>query len=352
MTRPYTPAQVEPPAAARAARRRAADRGRHRADHGRRADLRLGGRHDLGRSGRWPRTGRRSGCWPTGSPRRWPSEFAKGGLVQRSQGKWYPGEALPRWQIGLIWRTRRRAAVERSGPAGRPVRRPDQAYEDAPARAEALARAVTADFGLPAEQLRPCFEDPLARLADEVGRPEGPRPDRRARERPDPDLVAELDRAETTPAAWALPLVPSWFGEGWASPDWRTRRGRLVLVPGESPAGTRLPLGSLSWTDPDYAGEDSYADVEPPLAEADAGARAMVVDAERDPGPDGAGGRGPGRLRARLPAAAGEAGGLRRAGRRCSTGPRPRPEPGSSSRATARRPTRGSSTCWSPRTPG
>ena len=39
-------------------------------------------------------------------------EFAKGGLVQRSQGKWYPGEALPRWQIGLIWRSRRRAAVE------------------------------------------------------------------------------------------------------------------------------------------------------------------------------------------------------------------------------------------------
>ena len=47
------------------------------------------------------------------------------------------------------------------------------------------------------------------------------------------DLVAELDRAETTPAAWALPLVPSWFGEIWASPDWQTRRGRLVLVPGE-----------------------------------------------------------------------------------------------------------------------
>ena len=45
----------------------------------------------------------------------------------------------------------------------------------------------------------------------------------------------------------------------------------------------RLPLGSLSWTDPDYAGEDSYADAEPPLAEAGAGARAMVVDAKETP---------------------------------------------------------------------
>ena len=131
-------------------------------------------------------------------------EFAKGGLVQRSQGKWYPGEAQPRWQIGLIWRCDGEQLWSDPSLLADPFEA-DQAYEDAPARAEALARAVTADFGLPAEQLRPCFEDPLARLADEVGRPEGPRPTGEP-ERSGPDLVAELDRAETTPAAWALPL--------------------------------------------------------------------------------------------------------------------------------------------------
>jgi hypothetical protein len=31
-------------------------------------------------------------------------------------------------------------------------------------------------------------------------------------------------------------------------------RGRLVLVPGELPAGDRLPLSSLSWIDPNYSG--------------------------------------------------------------------------------------------------
>ena len=37
---------------------------------------------------------------------------------------------------------------------------------------------------------------------------------------------------------------------GWASADWRLRRGRIVLLPGDSPAGLRLPLDSISWQPP------------------------------------------------------------------------------------------------------
>ena len=201
--------------------------------------------------------------------------YAKGGLTQRGQGKWYPGEDQPRWQIGLVWR------ADEQPLWSDPARLADPhdeaaAVEDAPARAEALARAITADLGLPESQLRPCYEDPLARLLNEVSEPEGPRPDRDPAYA-DPGLVAELDQAETEPAAWALPLVPSWFGDGWASPDWRTRRGRLVLVPGDSPAGMRLPLGSLSWREPDFGGEESYLRAKPDPTTAEA-PRAVVVD--------------------------------------------------------------------------
>ena len=133
---------------------------------------------------------------------------------------------------------------------------------DAAASAERLARAITADFGLPDDQLQPAFEDPLARLVTEVSQPAGPRP---ALDPEQPDLswsVTGSVRGRT--AAWVLPLVPAWFGEGWASPAWRTRRGRLVLRPGDTAAG--LPLDALSWTDPDYVGEESYTKAGPALA--------------------------------------------------------------------------------------
>ena len=202
--------------------------------------------------------------------------FAPGGLVQRSEGKWYPGEPLPRWQIGLIWRSDGEQLWSDPALLADPF---DSAKQDldSSASAERLARAITADFGLPDEQLQPAFEDPLARLATEVSQPAGPHPAFDP-EQPDPQLVGELDRSETEPAAWVLPLVPAWFGEGWTSPAWRTRRGRLVLVPGDSSAGSRLPLDALSWTDPDFAGEESYTKAGPSLNEAVGQPRAVVVD--------------------------------------------------------------------------
>jgi uncharacterized protein (DUF2126 family)/transglutaminase-like putative cysteine protease len=202
--------------------------------------------------------------------------FAQGGLVQRSEGRWYPGEPLPRWQIGLIWRSDGEPLWSDPALLADPF---DSASRDLDARASAerLARAITTDFGLPDDQVQPAFEDPLARLATEVSQPAGPRPALDP-EKPDPQLVGKLDRSETQPAAWVLPLVPAWFGEGWVSPTWRTRRGRLVLVPGDSSAGSRLPLDALSWTDPDFAGEESYTRAGPSLNEAAGRPRAVLVD--------------------------------------------------------------------------
>lgn len=184
------------------------------------------------------------------------AHYAGGGVMHRGQGKWYPGEPLPRWNISLQWRT-----------DGVPLWQHPELFADpwdtaadpgAVDGAEQLARRVTAILGLPVGQLVPAYEDPLAELAAEVRKPEGPRPEEAA----NAAAVAELDGAETTPAGWVLPLTTD--GD-WTSPAWRFRRGRLVLAPGTSAIGFRLPLDSISWEDPEWPGEPSYFEAGPPL---------------------------------------------------------------------------------------
>jgi uncharacterized protein (DUF2126 family)/transglutaminase-like putative cysteine protease len=182
--------------------------------------------------------------------------WAPHGLVQRGQGKWYPGEPLPRWQIGLHWRTdglplwNDDALLADPWPTGNSKADP----VDAEAAYKLLA-GIADGLGLPLTQVRPAYEDPLSRLAAKVRAPSGDAPP------PEDDLPSDsadgraallgrLDEAVTAPAAYVLPLHRRDDEAGWASADWRLRRGRIVLLDGDSPAGLRLPLDSISWRPP------------------------------------------------------------------------------------------------------
>ncbi len=175
------------------------------------------------------------------------------GLVQHGQGKWYPGEPLPRWQIGLHWRRDGRPLWADPALLAEPWSgAPGEAQPDS---AERLLAAVAAGLGLPDSQVRPAYEDPLFRLWESVRKPDGypvgPADDL-AEDRPDSraELLARLQDPITDPAAWVLPLHRRADDAGWASADWRLRRGRIVLLHGDSPAGLRLPLDSISWRPP------------------------------------------------------------------------------------------------------
>ena len=68
--------------------------------------------------------------------------------------------------------------------------------------------------------------------------------------------VAALDAAgRGDPVGWVIPLHPVAGARTGDRPDWVTthwtlRRGHLVLIPGDSPMGARLPLESLTWQPP------------------------------------------------------------------------------------------------------
>ena len=200
--------------------------------------------------------------------------WAPGGLVQRNQGKWYPGEPLPRWQIGIHWR--RDGQPLWNDPALLADPWGDESAEVEPEAAQQFLAAIAEGLGLPATQVRPVYEDPLSRLARAVRMPAGDPVE------PDEDLeadtaaarsalVARLEELVSEPAAYLVPLHRREDDTGWASADWQLRRGRVVLLEGDSPAGLRLPLSSISWRParPSMASD--------PI---ESGARALPVDRE------------------------------------------------------------------------
>ncbi|BBX16861.1 transglutaminase [Mycolicibacterium duvalii] len=214
--------------------------------------------------------------------------WAPGGLVQRNQGKWYPGEPLPRWQIGLLWRSDGQPLWRDETLLADPwAEEPPTAVVEADTAAH-LLHAVADGLGLPASQVRPAYADPLSRLLAAVRRPDGepaaPADDLSADSAAArAALLARLDSPVSDAAAFVLPLHRRDDDTGWASADWRLRRGRIVLVDGDSPAGLRLPLDSISWTPPRPAFETDPLERRSGLPAGDDEATAAVEDAESVP---------------------------------------------------------------------
>lgn len=194
-------------------------------------------------------------------------------------GKAYPGESLPRWTLDLCGRKDGVAVWRELPPSGRTFT-PQALVEAARALAEALARAL----GVEGNVLE-AFEDPWRFLQEEAALPVDVDP--LAADLDDPEerrrLARVLDRGLATQAGYVLPLARA--GQGWASERWTFRRGRLYLIPGDSPMGLRLPLASLGGVWPPLSvEEEAFAPLDPRSAEAialeEAAAEAAFARAE------------------------------------------------------------------------
>lgn len=182
--------------------------------------------------------------------RRLRDKFAPNGLLHFGQGKWYPGEPLPRWALSLLWRKDGRPLWRNADLIASVPRSPAPTVEDARRFTETLSTLL----GLSVDYVQPAFEDPADRLLREGALPANIDPT-------DPKIDDPIERARmmrafeaplSTPAGFVLP-VQRWgaqAGGGWISEVWKMRRERLYLMPGDSPIGLRLPLNSLPYVAP------------------------------------------------------------------------------------------------------
>jgi uncharacterized protein (DUF2126 family)/transglutaminase-like putative cysteine protease len=182
------------------------------------------------------------------------TRFAPGGLLHYGQGKWYPGESLPRWAFGLYWR-KDGVPIWKNADLIANIENPRKAEI---ADAERFAEGTAQKLGLGAEYVLPAFEDPAHWLQKEAALPANVDPsDSRLSDPEERSRMARVfDQGLNTPKGFVLP-IQRWNAAAkphpgrWRSERWKVRRGNLFLTPGDSPLGLRLPIASLEHVSPE-----------------------------------------------------------------------------------------------------
>ncbi len=178
------------------------------------------------------------------------AKYGAGGLQHYGQGKWYPGEQLPRWSLNLFWRK-----------DGVPVWEHPELFADerrdyavTPAQAQQFLAGVARRLELDPKFVFPAHEDTWYYLWRERKLPSNVDPfdarlaDPLERER----LRRVFSQGLDAVVGHVLPLARDESPGTKGAPRWRTgpwflRGERCYLIPGDSALGYRLPLDSQPW---------------------------------------------------------------------------------------------------------
>ena len=174
------------------------------------------------------------------------SRHAPSGLLHFGQGKWYPGEPLPRWSLSLFWRKDGEPVWQ--DPALFADESVDYGADDVSARD--FLTNLAGRLSLDAKYVFPAFEDALYYLWRERKLPVNVDPFDSKLENPleRERLASVFTKGLGKVVGYVLPMQRSGSTElHWVSGPWFLRAQRCYLVPGDSSMGLRLPLDSQPW---------------------------------------------------------------------------------------------------------
>lgn len=214
-------------------------------------------------------------------------KFAPNSLLHIGQGKWYPGEPLPRWALGLYWRKDGQPLWQRDDL----IADESKDYGHGPPEAQAFIERLTKQLGIKQAYIKPALENAEHYAQIKAALPVNVTPeDNKLENAEDRERLKRVfKRGLDTPVGFVVPLSPR-AGKGggkWTSGKWllptddreaavdapeATQDDPVVLIPGDSPVGLRLPLETLPWVEeedyPYVVEADPVEAAEQPLAEA------------------------------------------------------------------------------------
>ena len=169
--------------------------------------------------------------------------FAPRGFIHQGQGKWYPGEPIPRWQYAIYWRTDGQPLWKNEDLLADPTRD----YQATATTAKRFGRTLAAKLDVAPDNCQPAYEDNFYFLWETGNLPVNIDP-----RRVDPadklerkTLQELLEIGMDKPRGYVLPLTFDHNAGDWKSCHWKLKRGRIFLLPGNSGMGLRLPLDRL-----------------------------------------------------------------------------------------------------------
>ena len=176
------------------------------------------------------------------------ARYAPNGLVHFGQGKWYPGEPLPRWALNLYWRNDGQPLWHDASLIADEAKPSGATASDAKALLEHVAERVGVEPG----RVFSAFEDAFYYIWRERQLPINVDPlDSKITDPLERQRIARIfEQGLDKPIGAVLPIAFDTKKKRFRSSAWHFRHGHCFLVPGDSPLGLRLPLESKPWVDP------------------------------------------------------------------------------------------------------